>query len=233
MTVRQIPFSAPMVRALLEGRKTQTRRLFVPPKPFDVGDDISIQLATGEFKPRYAPGDLLYVREAWRAPDCLDGMSPKAIGEAALDAGYRKPWCPLRFEADEALNSARDWDDFGNRPGTSVPGKYRHARFMPRWASRLTLEVIAVKLERLQDISHEDARAEGVSGCWNSNLGDGYSVTGIEDTWAHSASGAFRKLWDSLNAKRAPWDSNPFVVVPTFTVHKINVDALLAQREAS
>ncbi|RFC65033.1 hypothetical protein DYI37_03980 [Fulvimarina endophytica] len=96
--------------------------------------------------------------------------------------------------------------------------------FMPRWVSRLTLVVTEVRVEHLQDISEDDARAEGMAVTWSGNMAEGPSKFADEN---------FAELWDSLNAKRGyGWDTNPWVVAITFTVHQSNIDAM-TEREAA
>ena len=174
-----------MVRAILEGRKTVTRRVVKPfnmvPSNAKVSGDPKVLdqwyavYRTPDQTPRGVeetmrmaicpygqPGDRLWVREVWRVPISLEDLSGKQVAEKCLDAGYRKPWCPIQYEADGARTSEKDWREFGPHPSTQVPGRYRHARFMPRWASRLTLEVPGVRVERLQDITSDQILAEGV-----------------------------------------------------------------------
>jgi hypothetical protein len=233
--MRELPilFSAPMVRAILEGRKTVTRRVVKLPDGFDFtggqgdsrddpvnwgGEDqdgMWWALAAGPDVDRVLscpygqPGDRLWVREAWRVPISLDDLSGKQIAEKCLDAGYRKPWCPIQYEADGARTSEKDWREFGPHPSTQVPGRYRHARFMPRWASRLTLEVTGVRVERLQDISEADAIAEGLL-----RDGDGWrGASGLP--WFASPVGAYRSLWESINGAGS-WDANPWAWVVEF-----------------
>lgn len=86
----------------------------------------------------------------------------------------------------------------------TIPPRWRPGIHMPRWASRLTLHVTDVRVQRLQDISEDDAQAEGCP-CQSDD-----DLCGME------AAGWFRDLWDSLNAERAPWSSNPWVVAVTF-----------------
>jgi hypothetical protein len=92
----------------------------------------------------------------------------------------------------------------------SMPKKWRPSIFMPRWASRITLEIVSVKVERVQEISKEDAIAEGVEAV----MVDGHKYglqTGNDYKWA------FNQLWDSINAKRGyGWDVNPWVWAVTF-----------------
>jgi hypothetical protein len=169
MKERSILFSVPMVRANIEDRKTVTRRVVKNPEYFGCltgdcphGRQQECDQAVAADCPYGQPSDRLWVREAWRVPISLDGLSGKQIADKCLDAGYAKPWCPIQYEADGARNSDKDWREFGSHPSTSVPGRYRHARFMPRWASRITLEVTSVRVERLQDITPDQIIAEGV-----------------------------------------------------------------------
>ena len=219
MQERPILFSSPMVRAILDGRKTQTRRVVKPQPPADVtsagvisspdkdidgewswltgspGDSDSWDLVGDDLRCPYGvPGDRLWVREAWRALSEFDGLKPRDLPEGS----------PLLFEAS---GEKLDWQW----------GRYRHARFMPRWASRITLEVTDVRVERLRDISHKetDAQAEGVDysereppfPCWRAGPGFDYQPTACD---------AFRDLWDSINGKTYPWKDNPWVWVVEF-----------------
>ena len=239
-----ILFSAPMVRAILEGRKTVTRRI-LKPQPFADGyyqGDICLDIASpyaqfsveavggGAFMteehecPYGEPRDKLWLREAWRVPDSLDAYSGFDIAERCIEAGYRRPWSPIRYEADGALNSAKDWHEFGSTPGESTPGRYRHARFMPRWASRITLEVTGVRVERLQAISEDEAIAEGLH---RIEIGSGYPDTysATAATWAQvmeqevdaydDPRQAYRDLWEQINGAGS-WDANPWVWVVEF-----------------
>lgn len=186
---RPILFSGPMVRAILDGRKTQTRRI-VKPQPEAVsfawrwsnkttrvqwGEKLS-----GNALARYCPygvaGDRLWVREAWKVASNYDDFKPSEIPESVINDGI------VRYLADG---------------DTDLDGRYRHARFMPRWASRITLEITKVRVERLQEISEEDSSAEGIA----------YPT----DT----AKAAYRQVWDSINGKGA-WDKNPWVWVISF-----------------
>lgn len=224
MKERPILFSAPMVRAILDDRKTVTRRVVKPTyQSIEERDDGSLwpwredlNRATDYWYPcPYGEvGDRLWVREAWRMPASLDDLSGKLVAEKCLEAGYRKPWAPISFEADGALSSAKDWREFGSTPGEAVPGRYRHARFMPRWASRIALEVTAVRVERLQDISEAQARAEGA--CYHDGLGIGHSGWrhDLKDVHADARS-SFARLWESINGAGS-WADNPWVWVVEF-----------------
>lgn len=183
MTERPILFSAPMVRALLADTKSQTRRIVKPRKDRDIGCELSpCELAgevnNGKFRNAYcAPGDRLWAREAWRACAEADAVKPRD-----MDAAYR-----VWYEADA--------------PHQQGVGRRRPGMFMPRWASRITLEVTGVRVERLQDISEADAMAEGV---------DEWARGACGDPDALDALGKFELLWCSING-RASWDANPWV----------------------
>jgi len=194
MKERPILFSAPMVRAILEGRKTQTRRI-VKPQPRLAADGFwypdrregrdyrhyanEVHLRKGlasDFSRYGQPGDWLWVRESFRLRD------PRRVI-------YRAD--TYSWEHDEIRA-------YGARPN------FRPSIHMPRWASRITLEVTSVRVERLQDISEEDAREEG---CPNPPTFEGVLSNGRD--W-------YRRLWDQINAKCAPWASNPWVWVISF-----------------
>jgi hypothetical protein len=265
MADRHIIFQPPLVRALLAGRKTQTRRVLKPQQPTPeqfrgssfgldraVADGVkvysqndhprlpkhptkwdllgSVGVARDAGFPtiygvRFAVGDRLWVREAWRAPARHDHLKPSQLARGMTRA----------FEADDEqlIGHGEDVEPFP----IGQPGRYRQARFMPRWASRLTLIVTDVRVQRLQDISEEDALAEGI---FRTEIGDGYAprfhaqpaswgdIIEQQATCSTSACDAFRDLWNSINAKRAPWDTNPWVTALTFTVHRANIDGLPA-----
>lgn len=176
MADHPILFKGPMVSALLEGRKTQTRRL-----------------ASSPLRKRQ-PGDRLWVRETWAEVGTVDP------GYIITRADY--PQCA----AQQGLE---------NVPAEQFV-KWTPSIFMRRKASRLTLTVTDVRLQRLQEISWADAEAEG-GGLPPTELFPNINRgSKIKDQ--------FPILWDSINAKRAPWESNPEVVAITFTVEKRNVD---------
>ena len=151
------------------------------------------------------PGDRLWVKETWRTAKSLDSKSPATIAEMCIDAGYRKPWAPLAYEADGHRNS--EWRRF-EMVGDAEPGKTRASIHMPRWASRITLEITAVRVERLQDISEADAQAEGCPIECMTPTGDdsGSSIYGP---------GGYMALWNDINGPRS-WDANPWVWVVEF-----------------
>jgi hypothetical protein len=106
------------------------------------------------------PGDLLWVREAFRFTSDFNGDSPVRVGERCLGAGYHKPWAPIRFEADGV---ERGWEWVGTPPSRAVTaGRLRANMHMPHWASRITLEATGVRVEQLQGISR--FRRQSVAG---------------------------------------------------------------------
>ena len=189
MKDRTIIFSGPMVRAILEGRKTQTRRLV---KPQDW------QLKSGEFRwihPYGRVGDRLWVRETWA------GNKTRVAYRATMNhAGVN--W--------DAEHTKMYWERL-QHPTLPVPiaDKWKPSIHMPRWASRLTLEITGVRIQRLQDISEDDAIAEGIR-CGGESEWTGTHKSGD----CHR--GRFAFLWDSLNLHRGPWVTNPWVWAITF-----------------
>lgn len=197
MSDKPIIFSAAMVNGLLSGRKTQTRRVL---KPQPIADRIvwrgdhwlwySGDGDSGAARVPFAPGDRLWCKEAWRCPQAYDDLKPSDLsGEETVRHEAGPVFVPL------------------------VGGRYRHARFMPRWASRLTLIVTDVRIQRLQEITAEDATAEGIP--WEPDALAPYE-------WSVSR---FADLWDSLHGPDA-WGANPWVVALTFDVHRGNIDQI-------
>jgi len=217
MKERPILFSAPMVRALLAGTKTQTRRV-LKVQPVDVlpmeGDKAGIQwVGLMERDPAKGlifhcrlgqPGDRLWVREnGWERPE----RSPRDMREGA------DTWPP--YEYDAAPVSTLSVEDL-----KAWKWKRRPSIHMPRWASRITLEVVAVRVERLQDISEADAQAEGVErigaqfadfqnsgpNFYTVDLGGGFSFN------QPTAKECYAALWDQINGPGS-WEANPWVWV--------------------
>lgn len=196
MKARPILFSAPMVQALLEGRKTQTRRIVkcpekLPPEPESFehnGWGFSQSINGGRFSwpfkcPHGEPGHLLWVRETFCVPTDFD-TGKKCLPE--YKATYR---------------------------GKAFDGCWKPSIHMPRQLSRITLEITDIRVERLQDISEEDAKAEG---------------TQPEGTGGE-ASAWFAHAWEKIHSLQS-WLDNPWVWVIEFQTHKRNVDALMEER---
>jgi hypothetical protein len=181
MSEKPILFSGAMVRAILDGAKTQTRRLVKQqvgevidsvawyPDYYEVHGDPGSE---HQIPSPYAVGDTLWVKETWRLPDEVDHLSPSEFGARLASrsfAGNRRDIAPVRYEADNAVTPA--WEPWC-RAGACVSGKTRVSIHMPRWASRLTLRVTDVRVERLGDISDADVDAEGAVHWWRTVDGD-------------------------------------------------------------
>ncbi len=235
---KPIIFSAPMVRALLAGLKTQTRRL-LNPQPYDFphpqdgtrcwnaagapGGRICLTdrgLLNLHHKPH--PGDRLYVRENWRvSPEACEGWHPEEMrGWIDYQAGGSLEVVAPSFEAVEKAaflkGEDRDWD--------FIPSRYRPCIHMPRWASRLTLTVTEVRVERLRSISERDARAEGLEQVCVGGLLPAYRGTPDLEPRLYPDS-AYGDLWDSLHtAPGTRWADDPWVVAVSFDVAHGNID---------
>ena len=179
MKERPILFSGSMVQAILSDRKTQTRLLIKPQPDSYVEENIS------EWElylkcPHGKEGDRLWVRETFAkdVPGCPGGVS---------------------YRADHV-------DPSGD--GNATPMTWKPSIFMPRSVSRISLDIANVRVQRLQDISEEDAIAEGIDVFSLGNAGLNYDIKGRS---TRSPVQAFEYLWDSINADRCPWDSNPWV----------------------
>lgn len=214
---RPILFSGPMVRAILEGRKTQTRRAIATDwwRCLDPEDDDDRASAIPQC-PYGQPGERLWVREGARQ-----------LGHERTGRNGQYLW--PKFDDPE---KGRRWFDQSCYYTADYKGEYEdepqgtlNKLFMPRWASRLTLEITRVRVERLQDISAEDAVAEGLSRLtkdggrlWKFGIPDSDGLPGRDDFGWHWAEWhvdprvAFRALWDSIIAQRGPaWATNPWV----------------------
>lgn len=203
MKSRPILFSGPMVRALLGGTKTQTRRIMKPEQSADIecftnhekdkltwlgwyrhADGNLYRKSWDERCPYGMPGDQLWVRETWQAvKEWHHGYT--------LDIPHAGGMIRYRATDDEAWVPVMPW---------------RPSIFMPRYASRITLEITGVRVERLNYISANDALAEGVSGRREGGDTDAYWVPPPD---------VYRELWESINGPGS-WALNPFVWVITF-----------------
>ncbi len=183
MKERPILFSVPMVRALLDGSKTQTRRV-VKPQP-SLGQEFSGRVLC----PYGQPGDRLWVREAFSGPHHQDRHPPRDWRSTD----------EIHYWADGCPTNCGDWT------------KPRPGMFMPRWASRITLGVIGVRVERLQDITEDDARAEGITDGGCLNCGESETTCGCLNPQP-DARDSFIYLWQSINGPGS-WAANPWVWV--------------------
>jgi hypothetical protein len=214
MKERPILFSAPMVRAILDGTKTQTRRAVRKQFADDAlvaevaattsegwqtsghsgmwWDDAGACLDDAVRCPYGMPGDRLWVRETWAVPHRFDHLGPSNIPPKGV---------PTHYAATEDRGGLR----------------WRPSIHMCRWASRITLEITDVRVERLQDISAADAKAEGIEGQfddgpWRNYCRDGYWFPEGKDT---APVFSYQSLWESINGP-VSWDANPWVWVVEF-----------------
>lgn len=201
MGTRPILFSAPMVRALLNDTKGQTRRVATMTvcggRRVPVPADVDMKTATRWALPcPYGqPGDRLWVRETYRFGRGYDGVRPSEVAKCQNAI--------VQYEVDGALRTIGGRYLFGDGPFT--PGKTRVSIHMPRQASRITLEITDIRAERLQDISEADAKAEGVQQSSAVEMADGSPCYSAE----------FRRLWESINGTGS-WAANPLVWAITF-----------------
>lgn len=221
MTDIPILFSGPMVEALLHGRKTKTRRVLKPRGP---------NVLAGLYKnigrefvpiPRFILGDRLWVRETYFQRGHWEPVDGKRT------EGGRQKWA---FVPADAIVSFEE-------PGEFRKGRHHHdpatiawhkriGRFMPRRASRITLTVTDVRVERLQDISSDDCIGEGVTidpAILISGL-NGHCPLQQRRHYHETHVEAFRTLWTSINGPGS-WEANPWVVVIGFSVSEKNIDA--------
>jgi hypothetical protein len=221
MKERPLLFSASMVLALLAGRKTQTRRLAKVRKH----PDFFCEMTPGELWheeqsvieracPYGAPGDRIWVKETHRfLRESFGLMEPQTsvscqyrASEHVCDWSY---WKVVASATQDTLPNGWSKMDrrIGQMRGFTIPKPvaWRPSIFMSRWASRLTLELTAVRLERLQDISEADAIAEGIPAVSLHDL----------DADSIAPSAHYRALWEQINGARS-WAKNPWVWVLTF-----------------
>ena len=213
MKERPILFSGPMVRAILDGTKTQTRRVVKPQPDLSILKE-SYRDLEFEFRrmpvlgPTHVPSEWGFCAK-YDKPNCVPIHGYKCpYGTIGDRLWVRETWAP--HPQDQATIFYRATVD--TEPGIRVwDGPWKPSIYMPRWASRITLEITGIRVERVQDISDEDARAEGL---WCRF--DGQGCEGKCHKCSETARVAFRTLWDSTNAKRHPWASNPWVWVIEF-----------------
>jgi hypothetical protein len=250
-----IPFTASMVRALLDGRKGQTRRLVKLPhmNPLGAWEPSTVGGGGSHLKdgtpyaerpclwhtragdalvcPYGRVGDLLWVRESWRVGKRWDATPPRDLPARKMTVMFAAGGSvggtgEGRYELDESYpDTLPDW-----------AGKLRPGMFIPRWASRLTLRITDVRVERLQNISEADAIAEGIepsADAWKSysvipsglRKGKPNLVSAIPN---RSPVASYSELWEAINGTGS-WANNPWVWAVGFAVEKRNVDDVLGQ----
>ena len=195
MSQRGISFSAPMVRAIIDGHKTVTRRpAWGRSKPMTSFSPPPLSRSVWQGA---QPGDRLWVREDVRAEELPDGSD--GVRYRADDA-----WIKIR----NSQEAADRWLGLRGGAGTAAIGPWRLARFMPRWCSRITLDLTSVRMQRLKEITDEEAIAEGIIPA---------------DAGPDGPVAAFARLWDSIHGPYA-WACNPEVVVLGFLVTMGDID---------
>lgn len=217
MKEKPILFSDPMVRAILGGRKTQTRRI-VKPRPrivHGICNDYSIEtnlLFRGKeqrIKCHYGqPGDRLWVRETW----C--GKADPGTSRLMWNEDGETYQCHYRADGEDVFLDDGDGAVATGKNGQTL-SPWKTPIFMPRWASRITLEITDVRVERLNEISEADAKAEGVEWLPGDGCSWGYAV---QPNWKFvhdTAQEAYRELWESINGPGS-WAANPWVWVIEF-----------------
>ncbi|EPM8539659.1 hypothetical protein ACTR59_000919 [Proteus mirabilis] len=223
MKERGIIFNSEMVRAILDGRKKQTRRVMnnqpctLPEETIFVQqDDFNFRWAgdlhndtSGWFTcPLGKVGDRLWVRETWSVVSHEfddDGLMIDYVPDRPTKAVHEMPYGHGYFTGHVIYSADGDFtwgDDDGCIDGRSC---WKPSIHMPRWASRITLEITDVRVERLNDISNDDAKSEG---CWYGRGG------GVPDK-AITPSDQFPTLWEEIYGDGS-WSSNPWVWVIEF-----------------
>ncbi len=212
MTDRAIIFRGSMVRTILDGRKTQTRRTVNLGYDYahsgqefeELRDRIAFfrglnsNMIHGVRCPYGQSGDRLWVRETF-------ALSIEDPDTESRDVKDPMLWDTPIYKANPV---AGEWERDGRR--LSRP-PWRSPRYMPRWASRITLDVKSVRVERVQDITHGDVFAEGIG-----------SEVPRKFSQAVTQGAEFETLWNSINAKRGHgWDANPWVWVVGFEMVRI------------
>lgn len=196
-TTKETPvlFNAPMVRALIEGRKTQTRRIIKPQPP-----EGAAKCGPNSYE---GPGGPTW----WWTNDDETKLWPRPKLDKAIACPFGKPgdrlWVRETWQTDPVGEFGECYKATGHNPKCAIHGHlWRPSIHMPRWASRLTLEIVAVRVERLQEISENDAIAEGA---WRSRN------PALVSIWPPE----FENLWESINGPGS-WEANPWVWVISF-----------------
>lgn len=233
MKERPILFSGEMVKAILEGRKTMTRRMMKVQPPNDGADYQACRILAGDrrnigkyrwvnknclaarvnapyFSLPWENGDRLWVKETFSVDGIITGSnSNETFSSGCIEYKYGRAKY-FNFSTNPSEPEEIPFDDYRREKliamYDSQIGDWRPSIFMPRWASRITLEITDIRAERLQDITEEDAEREGVSDEW--------PILPVYDT----AKKRFRNLWDSINGGKPgkTWQDNPWVWVVEF-----------------
>ena len=205
MKERPILFTGPMVRAILDGSKTQTRRIMKPqpePTPADYPG------TAGHWWPSNIVQSMVHVEQELQSKHggwkgfCPDVCPHGRIGD--------RLWVSEAWARTHVAQAMAEWIVYregDNR--TDYGGPWKPSIHMPRWASRILLEIVSVRVERLQDISEADARAEGVT------IEDQHMRGYCAGEFLPPSIRAYRDLWESINGAGS-WEANPWVWVVEF-----------------
>lgn len=212
MKERGIIFSAPMIKALLAGTKTQTRRLN---KLREFGPSTTRGYDWTFRDKRELWNDVMHEQLLARCPYgkvgdrlwCKEGHALRSDVDPMTDLGKARHYLIYRSDHDGELSS--EWHHYGG---------WRSPLFMPRWASRITLEITEVRVQRVQEISEDDARAEGVPPFFERYecVGQDQSICDGELARDFPYRACFACVWDEINGDRALWSSRPWVWAISF-----------------
>ena len=201
-------FDGESVRGIIGGTKVMTRRVVKPQPMLDPSTGCwcwkapgGVSCSSHEAPPKGADknpygevGDRIWVRESYRFPEIFNEQAPSKVGDKSLEAGWKKPWSPVKFEADDVTENDCSWGSWG---------RLRMSMHMPRWLSRLTLQITEVRAALLWSIAETDAKAEGVAL--------------FDCNGTHPFTISFASRWDNINAARGfPWVDNPWVWIVGF-----------------
>jgi len=228
---REIPytFSAPMMLALLQRRKTQTRRVLDAGlsdvelvgveqvkhstvaifRDLDHGKKVDPKPIRVAYRAKV--GDLAWTREAWRTLAPFDEQDATQIFDRCRAAGYTKSWMPVQYMAD---GHREGWAEVVQGRGV-MPGRIRQPRHMPRALSRVQRRITAIRFEQLHAITEADVIAEGIQ-CTLAGA-DGTTIYHL-DNWptsdcTESAIEMLKLAWNRINGRRLPWEMNPWLAV--------------------
>lgn len=218
MTEHPIIFSTDMVKAILDGKKTQTRRV-IKPQPIY----LHLNIEQPDLRKQIIEGI------AGRCEYWQDNNTGKTIhcpyGQAGDRLWVKETFCQVCYKRDRVEDVCLKEDCIRNQTMSPTCGmKWTSAIFMPHWASRITLEITKVRVERIQDITEGDAEAEGTNPpIKNGNNINAISTFSLDNPKPYPlAIARFRALWDKINTQRGySWESNPWVWVISFKVVEV------------
>ena len=240
MKERPILFSTPMVQAIIAGRKTQTRRIVKPqpskqwavdkwakdgPGSVDASDLTAADMEMDSLfsNPKYGKGDVLWVRETWTKGCEWDGegrLPPLRYYFRASEDWTKLEWWHSIMRLAQLIPHSEDWTKLEwwheETDTITCSPKWKPSIHMPKAAARIYLQVADVRIERLQDISEEDAAAEGVESEFDTYR-DYHFKDSLGSFVLDTPKSSFTTLWESINGLDS-WNQNPFVWVVSFRI---------------